>query len=56
MTAKEIILRISQRGTWGRKMYDLWSYSDSGNRLLIETTWLSIFQSYDPNFNPGAPE
>lgn len=56
MTARDIIARIEQRGHWGSRLAELWYYSDSGNRLLIEKTWLSIFQSYDPNFQPGQPE
>lgn len=56
MTTREIITKIEQRGHWGSRLAELWYYSDSGNRLLIETTWLSIFQSYDLNFQPGAPE
>lgn len=56
MTALDIIKQIEQRGHWGSRLAELYYYSDSGNRLLIETTWLHIFQSYDPNFQPGAPE
>lgn len=54
MTTTEIVKRFSDLGGFGAQLANLWYVADTGNKFLIETTWLHLFRRFDPLFTPEA--